>query len=155
MRLTCPFPTLQELQDRDEEFRENHLEILTRFYKAFESIQKYVTDLNRCVHTSPLTILPLTFSITIVTLLNVLPLHHPLSPFPHPPSPSLTLPHPPLLFTTLPHPPLPSLTLFTLHYPPSPSTTLHHPLWLCVWIHTFVNTGCPACNLTDVETVGD
>ena len=37
----------QELQDRDEEFRENHLEILTRFYKAFESIHKYVIDLNR------------------------------------------------------------------------------------------------------------
>lgn len=36
-----------ELQDRDEEFRENHLEILTRFYKAFESIHKYITDLNR------------------------------------------------------------------------------------------------------------
>ena len=43
---TPPFP-VQELQDRDEEFRENHLEILTRFYKAFESIHKYVTDLNR------------------------------------------------------------------------------------------------------------
>ena len=38
---------LQELQDRDEEFRENHLEILTRFYKVFESIHKYVIDLNR------------------------------------------------------------------------------------------------------------
>lgn len=37
----------QELQDRDEEFRENHLEILTRFYKAFESIHRYVIDLNR------------------------------------------------------------------------------------------------------------
>jgi WASH complex subunit strumpellin len=37
----------QELQDRDEEFRENHLEILTRFYKVFESIHKYVIDLNR------------------------------------------------------------------------------------------------------------
>ena len=37
----------QELQDRDEEFRENHLEILTRFYKAFESIHRYVTDMNR------------------------------------------------------------------------------------------------------------
>lgn len=39
--------TSQELQDRDEEFRENHLEILTRFYKAFESIHRYVIDLNR------------------------------------------------------------------------------------------------------------
>ena len=38
---------MQELQDRDEEFRENHLEILTRFYKAFESIHRYVTDMNR------------------------------------------------------------------------------------------------------------
>ncbi|XP_057313652.1 WASH complex subunit 5-like [Hydractinia symbiolongicarpus] len=36
-----------DLQDLDEEFRENHLEILTRFYLAFESIYKYVTDLNR------------------------------------------------------------------------------------------------------------
>ena len=37
----------KELQDRDEEFRENHLEILNRFYKVFESIHKYVIDLNR------------------------------------------------------------------------------------------------------------
>ena len=37
----------QELQDIDEEFRENHIEILTRFYKVFESVHKYVTDLNR------------------------------------------------------------------------------------------------------------
>ena len=44
--IQCPF-TLQELQDRDEEFRENHLEILTRFYKVFESIHRYVTDLNK------------------------------------------------------------------------------------------------------------
>ncbi|XP_065176777.1 WASH complex subunit 5-like [Sycon ciliatum] len=35
------------LQDLDEEFRENHMEILTRFYLAFESIYKYVSDLNR------------------------------------------------------------------------------------------------------------
>lgn len=35
------------MQDRDEEFRDNHLEILTRFYKAFESIHRYVVDLNR------------------------------------------------------------------------------------------------------------
>ena len=39
--------SLQELQDLDEEFRENHLDIITRFYLAFESIYKYVTDLNR------------------------------------------------------------------------------------------------------------
>ncbi|XP_051878865.1 WASH complex subunit 5 [Pristis pectinata] len=36
-----------ELQDLDEEFRENHIEILTRFYLAFESVHKYVFDLNR------------------------------------------------------------------------------------------------------------
>lgn len=41
------FVCMQELQDRDEEFRENNLEILTRFYKAFESIHRYVIDLNR------------------------------------------------------------------------------------------------------------
>jgi len=35
------------LEDLDEEFKENHLEILTRFYQVFESIHKYVTDLNR------------------------------------------------------------------------------------------------------------
>nr|XP_018671591.1 WASH complex subunit 5 isoform X1 [Ciona intestinalis] len=36
-----------QLQDIDEEFRENNLPILTRFYLAFESIHKYVVDLNR------------------------------------------------------------------------------------------------------------
>ncbi|XP_072908939.1 WASH complex subunit 5 [Hemitrygon akajei] len=36
-----------ELQDLDEEFRDNHIEILTRFYLAFESVHKYVFDLNR------------------------------------------------------------------------------------------------------------
>ncbi|XP_060679176.1 WASH complex subunit 5 [Hemiscyllium ocellatum] len=36
-----------ELQDLDEEFRENHIEILTRFYLAFESVHKYIVDLNR------------------------------------------------------------------------------------------------------------
>ncbi|XP_031552063.1 WASH complex subunit 5-like [Actinia tenebrosa] len=36
-----------ELQDLDDELRENHLDILTRFYKAFESVHKYVVDLNR------------------------------------------------------------------------------------------------------------
>ncbi|EDV23219.1 uncharacterized protein TRIADDRAFT_27621 [Trichoplax adhaerens] len=34
-----------ELQDFDEAFRDNNLEILTRFYLAFESVHKYVTDL--------------------------------------------------------------------------------------------------------------
>ncbi|XP_042898977.1 WASH complex subunit 5 [Parasteatoda tepidariorum] len=33
-----------QLQDRDEEFKENYLDILTRFYLAFESVQKYITD---------------------------------------------------------------------------------------------------------------
>ncbi|XP_065061996.1 WASH complex subunit 5-like [Rhopilema esculentum] len=36
-----------DLQDLDEVFKETHLEILTRFYHVFESIYKYVTDLNR------------------------------------------------------------------------------------------------------------
>ena len=40
---------IQELQDLDEEFRENHIDILTRFYLAFESVHKYVVDLNRWV----------------------------------------------------------------------------------------------------------
>ncbi|ELU12274.1 hypothetical protein CAPTEDRAFT_155968 [Capitella teleta] len=35
------------LEDLDEEFKENNLEILTRFYLAFESVHKYITDLNR------------------------------------------------------------------------------------------------------------
>ncbi|XP_065308366.1 WASH complex subunit 5 [Dermacentor albipictus] len=35
------------LQDRDEELRENYIDILTRFYLAFESIHKYTIDLNR------------------------------------------------------------------------------------------------------------
>lgn len=36
-----------ELQDLDEEFRENNIEILSRFYLAFESVHKYVVDLIR------------------------------------------------------------------------------------------------------------
>ncbi|XP_015116377.1 WASH complex subunit 5 [Diachasma alloeum] len=36
-------PVLQEL---DEHLRENYSDVLTRFYLAFESIHKYVTDLN-------------------------------------------------------------------------------------------------------------
>ena len=39
----------QELQDLDEVFRENHIDILRRFYLAFESIHKYITDFNRYV----------------------------------------------------------------------------------------------------------
>uniref|UniRef100_A0A8C0DSY1 WASH complex subunit 5 n=1 Tax=Balaenoptera musculus TaxID=9771 RepID=A0A8C0DSY1_BALMU len=36
-----------ELQDLDEEFRENNTEIVTRFYLAFQSVHKYIVDLNR------------------------------------------------------------------------------------------------------------
>ena len=39
--------TKVELQDLDEEFRENNIEILTRFYQAFSSVHKYVTDLTK------------------------------------------------------------------------------------------------------------
>ena len=35
------------LLDRDEEIRENYIEIITRFYLAFESVHKYTFDLNR------------------------------------------------------------------------------------------------------------
>jgi len=35
------------LQDLDEEFKESHLELLKRFYLLFESIYKYVSDLNK------------------------------------------------------------------------------------------------------------
>uniref|UniRef100_A0A8C7GG09 WASH complex subunit 5 n=1 Tax=Oncorhynchus kisutch TaxID=8019 RepID=A0A8C7GG09_ONCKI len=36
-----------DLQDLDDEFRENNLEILSRFYLAFESVHKYIVDLTR------------------------------------------------------------------------------------------------------------
>ncbi|XP_054446455.1 WASH complex subunit 5 [Pteronotus mesoamericanus] len=36
-----------DLQDLDEEFRENNIEIVTRFYLAFQSVHKYIVDLNR------------------------------------------------------------------------------------------------------------
>ncbi|XP_013929328.1 PREDICTED: WASH complex subunit strumpellin-like, partial [Thamnophis sirtalis] len=36
-----------ELQDLDDEFRENNIEILTRFYLAFQSVHKYIVDLSR------------------------------------------------------------------------------------------------------------
>lgn len=39
----------QELQDLDEEFRENYLETITRFYLAFESIHTYIMDLNHFI----------------------------------------------------------------------------------------------------------
>uniref|UniRef100_T1IW38 WASH complex subunit strumpellin n=1 Tax=Strigamia maritima TaxID=126957 RepID=T1IW38_STRMM len=41
--------TNSQLQDTDEEFRENYTETLTRFYLAFESIHKYILDLNRFI----------------------------------------------------------------------------------------------------------
>eukprot|EP01061_Rhynchopus_euleeides_P006910 TRINITY_DN15897_c0_g1_i1.p1 TRINITY_DN15897_c0_g1~~TRINITY_DN15897_c0_g1_i1.p1 ORF type:complete len:1161 (+),score=596.63 TRINITY_DN15897_c0_g1_i1:141-3623(+) len=34
-----------QLMEKDEEFRETHMEILTRFYNLFESIWKYINDL--------------------------------------------------------------------------------------------------------------
>lgn len=39
----------EQLQDLDDEFRENHIDMLTRFYHAFESIHTFVTDLNRYI----------------------------------------------------------------------------------------------------------
>ncbi|XP_007441945.1 WASH complex subunit 5 [Python bivittatus] len=36
-----------DLRDLDDEFRENNIEILTRFYLAFQSVHKYIVDLNR------------------------------------------------------------------------------------------------------------
>ena len=38
-----------ELLDIDEEFKENFMDIVTRFYVAFESIYRYVSDLNRFI----------------------------------------------------------------------------------------------------------
>ncbi|CAH1180444.1 unnamed protein product [Phaedon cochleariae] len=35
------------LRDLDEEFRDNHIEIINRFYLVFESIHSYITDLNQ------------------------------------------------------------------------------------------------------------
>lgn len=37
---------LQTLQELDEELRNNFSEILLRFYLVFESVHKYITDLN-------------------------------------------------------------------------------------------------------------
>lgn len=37
---------MQVLQELDEELRKNFSEILLRFYLGFESVHKYVTDLN-------------------------------------------------------------------------------------------------------------
>ncbi|CAF1288385.1 unnamed protein product, partial [Adineta ricciae] len=36
-----------DLQDLDDEFRENNLTLLTRFYQAFESVHKYGIEFNR------------------------------------------------------------------------------------------------------------
>ncbi|XP_019864763.1 WASH complex subunit 5 isoform X2 [Aethina tumida] len=36
----------ETLRELDEEFRDNHIEIINRFYLAFESIHTYITDLN-------------------------------------------------------------------------------------------------------------
>eukprot|EP00033_Pygsuia_biforma_P003414 GCRY01003741.1.p1 GENE.GCRY01003741.1~~GCRY01003741.1.p1 ORF type:complete len:199 (+),score=35.72 GCRY01003741.1:200-796(+) len=41
--------TNEELSELDEDFRESHMEILTRFYKLFESILKYIHDLERFI----------------------------------------------------------------------------------------------------------
>jgi WASH complex subunit strumpellin len=41
------FGAKQALQDTDEEFSENHLEILGRFYRAFESVLKFIDDLHK------------------------------------------------------------------------------------------------------------
>ncbi|XP_044765893.1 WASH complex subunit 5 [Coccinella septempunctata] len=35
------------LRDLDEEFRDNHIDIITRFYELFESIHSFVNDLNQ------------------------------------------------------------------------------------------------------------
>ncbi|XP_054285996.1 WASH complex subunit 5-like isoform X1 [Macrosteles quadrilineatus] len=37
------------MQDLDEELRENHIDLLTRFYVAFESIHKFAVDINSYV----------------------------------------------------------------------------------------------------------
>lgn len=38
---------LKALRDLDEEFRDNNLKIITRFYLLFESIHTYIVDLNQ------------------------------------------------------------------------------------------------------------
>lgn len=37
----------QGLRDLDEEFRDNHIDLIKRFYLVFESIHAYITDLNQ------------------------------------------------------------------------------------------------------------
>lgn len=41
------YVSLQNLQDIDDEFKQNHLTIITRFYSVFEGIHTFVMDLNR------------------------------------------------------------------------------------------------------------
>ena len=36
----------EALKNADEELKETHVELLARFYKLFESVHRYVTDLN-------------------------------------------------------------------------------------------------------------
>lgn len=43
----CGACVAQDLLDRDDAFQESHIEIITRFYRLFESIFKYVKDLVR------------------------------------------------------------------------------------------------------------
>lgn len=45
--MTRPAFQQQDLLERDEEFQENNIRILQRFYLLFESIYKYVKDLLR------------------------------------------------------------------------------------------------------------
>lgn len=40
---------LQELSELDKELRENYIDLLTRFYLAFESTHKYATDLKQFI----------------------------------------------------------------------------------------------------------
>lgn len=41
--------TRTDLQDLDEEFKQNHIDMLNRFYKVFESVHKYIGDLQHFV----------------------------------------------------------------------------------------------------------
>lgn len=43
----CGLIVFQTLRDLDEEFRDNHIDIITRFYELFESIHSYINDLNQ------------------------------------------------------------------------------------------------------------
>jgi WASH complex subunit strumpellin len=38
-----------ELQDLDMEFKQNHIDLLNRFYLIFESVHKYICDLQRFI----------------------------------------------------------------------------------------------------------